>query len=115
MIREELKLSIADLVENERASAAEIWGKTNASDHESYALIKEEYEETVEELENCELTLQEFWSLIREDAKGLEKEWALQRLKKTCYSLIAEAIQLCGSTEKALYTIFERRAKGDVD
>ena len=107
---EELISKISDIVSAEQERGSQLHWRINHSDHESYAVIREEYEECLEELSDCEKHLNEFWSCVRNDCTEPEKLWALRSLSKSCYMLIAEAIQLCGVAEKAINSICERGA-----
>lgn len=107
-MNDDMLVKISELVQQEQDNAAVKWGKITNSDHESYAVMLEEYEECLEELQDIKDFMSDFWGTIRQDCKEPEKMWALKKLSKSCYNLIMEAIQLAGCTEKAMNSICER-------
>lgn len=101
---------VPNLVYAEQVNASQKYGKTNHSDHESYAIILEEYEECQEEMNDIKDSMVDFWKAVRNDDKEPEKLWALKDMSKSCYNLIYEAIQLAGVVDKAINSICERGA-----
>ena len=64
-----------------------------ASLHEGYAVLKEEFEETKEELRDIKQNLYVFWSYIRENEPG----WAIKRaetIEERAIKTACEAIQV---------------------
>lgn len=69
------------------------------SDHEAYAVIKEEIEECTEELECLQNYMKLMWKRIRED--GDIEKW-ITLTKKRAMNLAAEAIQVAAMCDKTL-------------
>lgn len=108
LTKEEIIAGISELVNQERELGDKKHFKITHSDHESYAVILEEYEEVKEELQDFTDFMADFWKTVRNDNKEPEKLWALKDMSKSCYNLIYEAIQLAGVVEKAADSICER-------
>ena len=89
------------LMEEELASANQKHPEFFASDHEAYAVIKEEYEEAYDELLRVQESLSRLWTRVKHD-KDIED--ALRGIKNSAYFLTAEAIQIYAMAEKGLRT-----------
>lgn len=71
------------------------------STHEGYAIIKEEYEEAITEIENVRFELDGVWS----HTKRNDKESAIahvERLQERAIHLAAESIQIIAMAQKYL-------------
>lgn len=92
---------IDELAELELEDANKVHFKYFASDHECYSVIKEELEEAEEEMARLKNALEALWIMVKMDA---DIEDILIDMKRICYFLIAEAIQVSAMCEKGLRT-----------
>lgn len=98
----ELMKEIELVVGNELSRAAGKFGPVNNGDHESYAIILEEFEEAAEEGERFGQELSVVWKSIRENR--VQKEDYLE-LKRRAVLASAEWVQVAAMCQKALNTI----------
>ncbi len=70
-----------------------------ASNHEGYAVIKEEVEEAIEESNGVVENLEILWSVIRENGAGLE---SVGYIKQHAIKAAAEFIQVAAMCDKYL-------------
>jgi len=77
----------------------EKYGKAFASNHEFYAVFKEEFEEAQEELENIESCLEDIWDYIKNDnfEGAANYNIDLGNLIAKCFS---ELLQMAAISEK---------------
>ena len=87
---------IEKLVQQELKEANEKYPQFH-SDHETWAVIKEEVEECEEELKKLQACMQEIWAKIRKN-KSIQ-EW-LTFAERCAIDLIREAIQVAAMCEK---------------
>ena len=92
---------VETLAEYELEDANKHHPKYFASDHEAYAVIKEELEEAEQEMRELSAGLDLMWSRIKWD-ESIEDN--LIDLKRTAYFLIAEVVQVYAMCEKGLRT-----------
>ena len=92
---------IEELAEIELEEANKVHRKYFASDHECFAVIKEELEEAEEEMNRLHNALDALWIKVKMDA---DIEDILIDMKRICYFLISEAIQVYAMCEKGLRT-----------
>lgn len=69
------------------------------SDHEAYAVIKEEVEECEEDVRKMEMVLSYFWSNTKRDKNS---DNLIAGIKKIAMHAAAEAIQVAAMCDKAL-------------
>lgn len=96
MLRKELLYGVIFLVGDEM-NAANRKFPLFASNHEGYAVIKEEVEEAVEESNLTVDNLEILWSVIRENGAGLE---SVSYIKQHAIKAAAEFIQVAAMCEK---------------
>lgn len=84
---------------------AEKWGKAYASNHEAYAVLKEEVEEAGEDLDTIKYSLDTFWDLIKVNANKDCTEQSIKDLKDAAYSMAKESIQVVAVCYKILTTL----------
>lgn len=96
MLRKELLYGVIFLVGDE-INAANRKFPLFASNHEGYAVIKEEVEEAVEESYLTVDNLEILWGVIRENGVGLE---SLSYIKQHAIKAAAEFIQVAAMCEK---------------
>lgn len=68
------------------------------SDHEAYAVIKEEIEECEEDIRKMEMVLSYFWSNTKRDKNS---DNLIEGMKKISMHAAAEAIQVAAMCDKA--------------
>lgn len=69
------------------------------SDHEAYAVIKEEIEECEEDIRKMEMVLSYFWSNTKRDKNS---DNLIEGMKKIAMHAAAEAIQVAAMCDKTL-------------
>lgn len=89
---------IKELVQQELAEANEIHPQFH-SDHEAWAVIKEEIDECADEMDGIQKVFEETWEEIKEDRSI--KEW-LKLTERFAIDLIREAIQVAAMCEKGV-------------
>lgn len=77
------------------------------SDHEAYAVIKEECEEAFDEIEAFKSQLSFIWYKVRKDSKTMEQNY--HALKDAAIRLIQESIQVAAMADKAIQSGVQRR------
>ena len=83
--------------------AAEKFGECNNSSHESYAVIKEEFDEALWALGEAESNLNDFWEAVkRNDTNG--QKMALESLEMNAMYTASEVVQVGAMAQKALRT-----------
>ena len=106
---EELIKSVvcAECEEYGRASAK--FGAVNNSDHESYAVLREEADEAVDVLEEVDNLTDAFFEMVKNNEEDKVKLDILNVIKHRAEEAAAESIQTAAMARKAIETI-ERRA-----
>lgn len=97
MTREE---KVIELVDNEVAKAEEKYPALN-SFHEGYGVLKEEVEESDEEMQNVKDHLETFWFYVRRDDKESSLYFADQ-IYLTALSGINEMIQAAAMAKRIM-------------
>ena len=92
----------------ESDKASNQYGTINHSDHESYAIIKEELDETCEEFEKLVESVEKFWEMVKKDADNDLKLTALFEMQDIAILLACEAIQVSAMAHKAYGTIIQQ-------
>ena len=95
-----LSKSIEKEIEN-----AETWGKNFSSNHEAYAVLKEEVEEASEELDKVKSSLNIYWHAIRTNAYKNCMEQCVKVIEDATFSTIKELVQVMAVCHKTLKTI----------
>ena len=93
------KTEIERLVAMELEEANEVY-PLFASDHEAYAVIKEEVEEAGVEAEQVSFCLKILWSNIKANKHDLAKQY--KAMKEAAVRQIQECIQVCAMCDKAI-------------
>lgn len=104
MIAEKAKEAIELAVGFEYNNITTKYGEVYASEHEAYAVLKEEIEEAAECLDGINKNLAYIWALIKNNhiQKGRE---ALEETKQYAIALAEEATQVAAVCERFLETI----------
>lgn len=104
-----VKQEVEKLVQKELESANQRFPMFR-SDHEGYAVIKEEIEESEQALENTKLYLNLFWIGVKEN---LVHERNIKYLKRYAEELACEAIQVAAMAQKFINSQKEREKSED--
>jgi succinate dehydrogenase/fumarate reductase flavoprotein subunit len=103
-----LLFEVNGVISSEYNRAAEKFGPCNNSDHESYAVLKEEIEEAKDEIANMEKHFNDFWSYVKNNGADAGKLEQLGALEATARLAAAEMIQVAAMARKAQITIEKR-------
>ena len=108
---EELIKSVvcAEFEEYGRASAK--FGAVNNSDHESYAVLREEADEAVDVLEEVDNLTDAFFEMVKNNEEDKVKLDTLNVIKNRAEEAAAESIQAAAMARKAIETIQRRASK----
>lgn len=103
------------LMKDELTRAAQLYGATNHSDHESYAVIKEEVEEALVEAEGLTPKLESFWVYVKQNPAKLPpamqkelrdvKRHQLYQMQTHALQCACEMVQVAAMCEKAMETL----------
>lgn len=106
----QLLAEVQELKEKEYGRAAAKFGLKNNSDHESYAVLLEEFQEAQEDMDIVQRKLNNFWALVkRNDNPDLKLSMA-KGLEQYAELLACEAIQVAAMAKKAAVTICDPEA-----
>lgn len=103
------KQKIYELTEAELKAANEKF-PLFASSHETCAVICEEFDETRDELESLEYSIDQFWSDVKENSSEDIKNNRLTRIYEKSIDLAVEAIQTAAMARKGILSSYQ---KGD--
>ena len=101
---------VNELVEREYGRAGSTFGLFNHSDHESFAIIKEELDEAGEEFDSFSKQLGLFWASVKSDASDNKKFNQLKMMEVTALLAACEMIQVAAMAKKAALTVCNRGA-----
>lgn len=105
-----IKQKIYELTETELKAANEKF-PLFASSHEAYGVIFEEFDETRDELELLEYSIDQFWSDVKENSSEDVKNDRLTRIYEKSIDLAVEAIQTAAMARKGILSSYQ---KGDL-
>ena len=97
----------AECEEYGRASVK--FGAVNNSDHESYAVLREEVDEAVGAMDDVDNLMDAFFEMVKKNEEDEMKLEILNVIKHRAEEAAAESIQVAAMARKAIETI-ERRA-----
>ena len=108
---EELIKSVvcAEFEEYGRASAK--FGAVNNSDHESYAVLREEADEAADVLEEVDNLTEAFFEMVKKKEEDEMKLDILNVIRRRAEEAAAESIQVAAMARKAIETIQRRASK----
>lgn len=106
---EELIKSVVCAEFEEYGRASTKFGAVNNSDHESYAVLREEADEAVDVLEEVDNLTDAFFEMVKKNEEDEMKLEILNVIKHRAEEAAAESIQVAAMARKAIETI-ERRA-----
>lgn len=105
-----IKQKIYELTETELKAANEKF-PLFASSHEAFGVIFEEFNETRDELESLEYSIDQFWSDVKENSSEDVKNNRLTRIYEKSIDLAVEAIQTAAMARKGILSSYQ---KGDL-
>ena len=108
---EELIKSVvcAECEEYGRASVS--FGAVNNSDHESYAILREEVDEAVDAMEDVDNLTDSFFEMVKNNEEDKVKLDILNVIKHCAEEAASESIQAAAMARKAIETIQRRSSK----
>lgn len=105
-----LKAELIRLADMKLEAAKEKHG-LNHSDHESYAVLLKEVEETRREMKRVEVWLASLWENIKIDVSPEENRKSFAGIYDYSISLAAEAVQCAAMARKGLISNIENNKK----
>lgn len=101
-----VKREVYKLIDEELAAANERF-PLFGSNHEAFAVILEEAEETKEEAQNLEILVNNFWIGVRENHEPEAAHEELTAIYRTALDLAVEAIQTAAMARKGILSNIE--------
>lgn len=92
---------VTELIDKELAAANDKFG-LNHSDHESFAVLREEIDEAMERAAEIEYRAAELWQGIKENAPHRETRKQFSGLYASAAQLAVEAIQVAAMARKGI-------------
>ena len=108
---EELIKSVVCAECEEYGRAAVRFGAVNNSDHESYAVLREEVDEVIDALAEVDDLTDGFFELVKKNEEDKAKIGLLNVIKHRAEEAAAESIQAAAMARKAIETIQRRASK----
>ena len=108
---EELIKSVVCAECEEYGRASVKFGAVNNSDHESYAVIREEADEAVDAMEDVDNLMDIFFETVKNNEEDEVKLDVLNEIKHRAEEAAAEAIQAAAMARKAIETIHRRASE----
>lgn len=105
---------VTELVEREYGRAGAKFGLTNHSDHESYAILLEEFEEAQNEMYGADKYLKEFWELVKGEYNSYGKLTCCKDMERKALLCACEMIQVAAMAKKAALTLCDRGATAEL-
>ena len=108
---EELIKSVVCAECEEYGRASVKFGAVNNSDHESYAVLREEADEAVDAVEDVDNLMDIFFETVKNNEEDEVKLDILNEIKHRAEEAAAESIQAAAMARKAIETIQRRSSK----
>ena len=108
---EELIKSVVCAECEEYGRASVRFGTVNNSDHESYAILREEVDEAIDALAEADDLTDGFFELVKKNEEDKTKIGLLNVIKHRAEEAAAESIQAAAMARKAIETIQRRASK----
>lgn len=108
---EELLRQIVNAECEEYGRASVNFGAVNHSDHESFAVLREEMDEALDVLEDADNLVDALWTMVKLDESEDNKVAALNAIKYKAEMAAAECVQAAAMARKAIVTIERRNSK----
>lgn len=106
----QLMKEVQGVVEAEYGRAGAKFGLANNSDHESYAVLLEEFQEAQEDMTVLSRRMDDFWMMVKNNESDDEKFLLLKQMQIIADEFAAEAIQVSAMVKKAVITVCDRGA-----
>ncbi len=97
----------------ETDNAKKNWGPTYHSEHEAWAVLKEEVEEAAEEEKTIQDCLGALWNAIRQGQQQERQKNSLYYILQHAQDLATEAVQIAAVAQKYLDTLEGTNAPAD--
>ena len=97
----------------ETDNAKKNWGPTYHSEHEAWAVLKEEVEEAAEEEKTIQDCLGALWNAIRQGQQQERQKNSLYYILQHAQALATEAVQIAAVAQKYLDTLEGTNAPAD--
>lgn len=97
----ELTAKVIELVKDEYDQASTKFGLKHNSPHEAYAVIKEELEETQDEIAKVAQQLDQYWEAVKRNDNPNDNQY-LEKILIAATDAAAEVIQVAAMALKAL-------------
>ena len=94
-------------IDAETESAKKNWGPTYASEHEAWAVLREEIEEADEEQKTIQYCSEALWHAIRNGNEQERSKSCLAYILEHAQNLATEAVQIAAVAQKYLDTLEE--------
>ena len=108
---EELIKSVVCAECEEYGRASVKFGAVNNSDHESYAVLREEVDEAIDAMEDVDNLTNMFFEAVKHNEEDGRKLDILNVIKHLAEEAAAESIQVAAMARKAIETIQRRASK----
>lgn len=108
---EELIKSVVCAECEEYGRASVKFGAVNNSDHESYAVLREEADEAIDAMEQVDNLTDIFFEIVKDNEEDKVKLDILNDIKHRAEEAAAESIQAAAMARKAIETIQRRESK----
>ena len=108
---EELIKSVVCAECEEYGRASVKFGAVNNSDHESYAVLREEADEAIDAMEDVDNLMDIFFEMVKNNEEDAVKLDVLNEIKHRAEEAAAESIQAAAMARKAIETIQRRASK----
>ena len=108
---EELIKSVVCAECEEYGRASVKFGAVNNSDHESYAVLREEADEAIDAMEDVDNLMDIFFETVKNNEEDEVKLDILNEIKHRSEEAAAESIQAAAMARKAIETIQRRASK----
>lgn len=106
---EELIKQVINIECEEYGRASVKFGAVNNSDHESFAVLREEVDESIDAMEGVDNLTDVFFEMVKNNEEDKVKLDILNGIKHRAEEAAAESIQAAAMARKAIETI-QRRA-----
>lgn len=91
---------IDECIEKEYKRAAEKFGPRHASSHEAYAVILEEFEEAMEDIDAARKTINDMWYAVKKNEDILPAACMLGGIAKMAAAELVQVAAMTRKTEK---------------
>ena len=93
---------VVQLIHEEKLLACEKFGEKHNSYHEAYAVIREEFEEALDEVIKCENSIDKLWDATKKNKSDWSQRRASEEIYDSAVRLACESIQLAAMARKTM-------------